>query len=143
MWVANVNPCGNGFYCDSDNCGAGTCQPLPANDDQVAVPVCGCDGATYWNANTAAAHGTAVAQANMCSPGIACGGGCPQGLFCNDVVVGVGACGNAAGTCLGMPDQCSAGDPPNYVRCSAQTQDCVSLCEGVMLGEAIFQSGGC
>src|SRR5690348_2485411 len=54
--------CATGYYCDAVGCGAGTCAALPGVNmvGNAGMPVCGCDGVTYWNSDVAAYDGASV-----------------------------------------------------------------------------------
>ncbi len=114
-WSAEGNPCPSGYYCDAPDCHTGTCEPMPANDDSVEAPVCGCDEVNYWNANTAAALGMAVASSGRCNEPTECstsGTGnqpqCAGELSCARLVEEADGClDNVKGICWGMPDECS------------------------------------
>lgn len=103
--------CGAGMYCDTPNCGAGTCVPRPdlASVSQVEDPACGCDGATYWNSGVAAYNGVPTASAGACGATIACDAmtPCPGILKCRRQVANQAACGgNQPGACWGLPVFC-------------------------------------
>jgi len=88
--------------------GTGVCQATPSACSAIADPVCGCDGQTYANACTAAAHGVDVAAPGACGAplcGTSAGLGCPADQFCEE---GPGQCGvgDAAGHCLAVPTTC-------------------------------------
>ena len=69
--------CPSGQYCDYPvdpavgvSCGAadgtGTCTTIPDACPAVVMPVCGCDGTTYYNACAAGAAGVSVQHAGPC-----------------------------------------------------------------------------
>lgn len=111
------NPCADGFYCKAPGCGMGTCQPIVQTEIGDRMPVCGCDGVTYWNDSIAASHGMAVSGPGECVPPAAvfCGGfggiQCPAGASCNYEVPNKAGCGIAdgGGYCWGMPKMCGGG----------------------------------
>ena len=65
--------CPDGQYCDymrgkcgSDDSG-GTCEDVPQICDDLAMPVCGCDGKSYGNACDAARVRVSVKSDGSCS----------------------------------------------------------------------------
>lgn len=48
---SDATECPYGWYCEKPSCDAplGTCQTRPVFCDSEPDPVCGCNGATYWN----------------------------------------------------------------------------------------------
>jgi hypothetical protein len=146
-WQAGKNPCGAGFYCDG--C-AGTCvaEPAAGAEEQAKAPVCGCDGATYWNASIAASHKVGVKSAGACASGGTCGGfggqGCAAGLYCNySVEPNVCQIADGAGQCWAMPATCKpeAGIGPQARACGAQS--CAYECDLVKQQVAFQVDGGC
>lgn len=107
-----VDPCPSGSYCDAFGCGQGTCQPLGKVEQPVRMPVCGCDGVTYWNPSIAASHGAAIQNNSACSPAKTCGGfaslPCPTGATCNYHLANKSECGiaDASGECWAIPQEC-------------------------------------
>jgi hypothetical protein len=143
---AGTGECALGLYCDAPGCGAGTCtqKPVPGLQTQKD-PVCGCDGATYWNANVAAVNGASVKAAGTCPDGAAlkCGANtpCPGGLKCNRQVQDMASCApSATGTCWGVPLQCVF-DGPQAKACSNGA--CVLECSLVQSQNPWFNDGKC
>jgi hypothetical protein len=118
VWNGEEDTCGPGSYCDAVGCGAGTCVPVADIGDEQPdkAPVCGCDGATYWNASVAASHGTPVSSAGECPAPEFCGGfgnlPCPATLAgrlsCNYGGNDASVCliSDQGGACWGMPAKC-------------------------------------
>lgn len=119
------------MFCDAPGCGAGTCEPVGpvANETPDEVPVCGCDGATYWNASVALSHGMAVQGSGECANSPICGGfggiQCDAGLSCNYGGKSIQICNIADGTgvCWGLPATC-----PQIV-IGPQTHACNGACQ--------------
>lgn len=114
--------CGPGQYCFAPGCGSGTCiqKPVPAGQSPDPAPVCGCDGATYWNADVAASQGMSVASDAACASPIPCGPGapCPGTMKCDRQVPDQPACGpQVTGECWGTPLSCPL-DGPQGRACS-------------------------
>jgi len=97
----DVSDCDNYFFCQKDSCSApmGTCQTRPLFCDPDPVPVCGCDGVTYWNdcyrrqfGVASSAPGECSGYARRCNVGADCGNFpaycahiLPPGRTCADV----------------------------------------------------------
>lgn len=134
----NINdPCGAGLYCKAPGCGMGTCEPVGSVEDGTRMPMCGCDGVTYWNTTIAASHGMAVSSPGECGPAakLTCGGFggivCPPGASCNYEVPDKQGCGlaDAGGACWAVPKTCGGGVGfgPNTRECNAAV--CKDECE--------------
>lgn len=131
------DPCGAGFYCKAAGCGMGTCEPIGTIEQDARMPVCGCDGVTYWNDSIAGSHGMAVSSAGECGPAATqqCGGfgglTCPAGASCNYELLNQAQCNIAdiGGTCWAVPKVCGGGIGfgPNTRECGAPV--CKSECE--------------
>ena len=79
--------CEEGEYCAKEDgycLGLGTCAPKPTACDDIAEPVCGCDGVTYANRCTANAEGVDIAYEGTCRDRWECSdnGECPNGHYC-------------------------------------------------------------
>ncbi|MCC6525474.1 MAG: hypothetical protein IT373_22675, partial [Polyangiaceae bacterium] len=127
-WSPNGNPCSADHYCDAPGCGQGYCVPLGASESPARAPVCGCDGANYWNATVAAGFGMAVAAPGECATALACSDiladPCPGALSCDFYCTTAGACGalTHTGRCWGMPLECPTPGPGGIFRlCSDPT----------------------
>jgi hypothetical protein len=144
----DAGACPDGEYCDAPDCKTGTCAPLGVEDGDAA-PVCGCDDVTYWNGNTAASHGMAVAASGECVTGTPCGGSgnvqCAAGQSCNIALDGPAACGpDASGTCWGMPTDCpiGIGFGANRSTCDGDPW-CTESCAIIKSGEPWFSDDTC
>jgi hypothetical protein len=113
----------------------GACAPL-GTEGGLKVPVCGCDGVTYFNSNLAAAQGISVAHGGACSPGIACSATmpCAAGQACNiRIQTPATDCSTvtASGTCWRMPTQCpltiGAGTTTNCDKSVWCGDDCAAI----------------
>ena len=86
---------------------SGTCEPRPAACTRELRPVCGCDGVTYPNSCSAAAHGVSVAHEGRCTDrcGTLDGLSCPAGEFCE---MEPGTCDvvDLGGECVPVPAAC-------------------------------------
>lgn len=140
--------CPEGEYCDAPDCQTGTCTPLGVEAGDMA-PVCGCDEVTYWNGNTAASHGMAVAAAGKCVTGTPCGGAndapCAAGQSCNIALDSPAACGaDASGQCWGMPTECpiTIGFGANLSACDGDPW-CGGACGAIKSGEPWFTDDTC
>lgn len=137
--------CPPGQYCEAPGCGAGACvpTPIPASVPATQDPVCGCDGVTYWNPETAAVKGMSVAAAGACAAPIACGQGspCPAGMKCNREAADAASCSpQVAGTCWGVVANCPAGGPQAK---ACTNQQCELVCSLVQSQNPWFDDGAC
>lgn len=98
---ADDSDCSNYFFCKKDSCSTpmGTCVARPLFCDPDPVPVCGCDGVTYWNdcyrhqfGVASSTLGECSGYARRCNVGADCGdfpAYCahilPPGRTCDDV----------------------------------------------------------
>jgi hypothetical protein len=96
------------------------------------APMCGCDGASYWNLSVAQSHGMAIDYSGACQPQMPCtpdGIDCPAALFCNVQVDGVAGCiSPGGGSCWGLPDNCGEGGLRGR-SCDPGSLDCQSACQ--------------
>jgi hypothetical protein len=149
-WPDEANVCGDGSYCEAPGCAAGTCVPVPnvASESADKAPVCGCDGATYWNAKVAATHAMSVASIGECAPVVFCGGfaniQCPRGLHCNYGGDDQTIClvSDVGGACWGMPQACPMVVIGATTRaCGAAS--CVEECTLVKQGTTFYEDATC
>jgi hypothetical protein len=143
---AVANPCPFGQYCEDNTCGktmgAGTCKSKISNKIGD-MPVCGCDGLTYWNGAMAAGRGMPT-QHNVACPGdvdIACSDvtPCPGGnnIYCHKAEKGCAAV--IDGACWVLPGDCNL-TTSKVETCPAK--DCVNECDLIKQGGSFDQSCG-
>ncbi|MCA9591499.1 MAG: hypothetical protein KC657_39660 [Myxococcales bacterium] len=105
--------CAPGTYCDRRACGdaAGTCKPFPVSCPPDELPVCGCDGVTYYSdclrrasGQSAATPGECGENARTCRAPADCGvGGACARLGGSSPM----SCGpDLVGTCWVLPPTC-------------------------------------
>jgi|GEM_PF-5549567 len=137
-----ASSCGEGMYCATSGCAASTgiCVRIPAPSSERR-PVCGCDGVTYWNYETAVGlFGATVRARGACVVVAKCGGAgrtaCSSGRVCRlPLPWGRGACGEtdqtAIGQCWGLPSQCPEGGalPASFRTCASGK--CVTECDAM------------
>lgn len=140
--------CGAGEYCNTNICGAGFCATIPTFQTQDAVPVCGCDGVTYWNTSVALSFGAPVQHSSPCSPTEAktCDtmSPCPVDLHCaRDLTKVTGHCANAlaGGACVGLPKSC--GPTTAFGRGCDIGQPCGPVCDLIRNDKAYTRVASC
>lgn len=145
-WSANHNPCTTGWYCNALDCVSGSCEPRPPalNTLPTALPVCGCDGVTYWNAEFAAVKGMAVASPGACAAGLACSPGgneCASSDHCSAQVDSFAGCpaGPIPWSCWSVPANCPP-DATDHLLCNGDVS-CYDLCTAAKSGAAFYPGG--
>jgi len=146
-YCSTGSDCGPTAYCHIEGAciatGAkmGECKPRPDACDQVADPVCGCDGATYSNACMAHAAGVNVARKGACE------GICGKAFYlpaCKPTeVCDYQSCGAATGKCVPKPSpkDCLAMSGP--VVCGCDNKTYATDCERLLAGVALSHTGAC
>ncbi|RMF81991.1 MAG: hypothetical protein D6739_08740, partial [Nitrospirae bacterium] len=130
--------CGAEEYCatPAGACGGeGVCTQRPFLCKDPLSPVCGCDGATYDNACSAAQAGVSPATHGACRP-CSEAADCDTGESCQRPF---GACGEA-GVCLPAPDAC---DPALKPVCGCDGATYANRCYAALGGTSVAASGHC
>lgn len=148
----STDDCDPSWYCQKEACAdvAGVCLPRPSLDDPRLLPVCGCDGITYWNDTLRQALGISWSSGGWCRSGTRrcysgseCGpnGRCSRQLpgFTSSSGSDMPACdAPGAGQCWAIPNDCtSANDGPVGLPCpppgppTGPPPDCLTLCQAL------------
>lgn len=138
--------CKRGSFCERRSCNepAGTCAAFPVSCADDEMPVCGCDGVTYFNDCLRRAAGASKAQEGECQrDALTCQDldDCPEGASCAKLVGSdPGACGpDTVGRCWLIPANCPP--PTRSDRWSACTPEhgppplCRDTCNAIRSGE--------
>jgi hypothetical protein len=107
--------CPMGWRCEMPGCEAtqGLCEPPIVIIAPELMPVCGCDGVTYWNDDVRRQADATVDTPGACR-GTACA--CEVGADCKvpfascSHLVTDDMCGRGIGACWVLPPQCPPGD---------------------------------
>ncbi|HVU02785.1 MAG TPA: hypothetical protein VHE30_13590 [Polyangiaceae bacterium] len=152
--------CPGGWTCEFHACSdaTGSCEPRPILCDPQPVPVCGCDGVTYWNDCVRQQYGVAAATIGQCGitaspcdqasdcgfPEASCAHVVPETLPCSSP---------SKGSCWIVPTDCAATpQSPRWVLCPAPGTppgtplQCESTCAAIRSGlsyVAISPGPGC
>lgn len=102
-----------GWRCEKPGCGAetGTCEPPVVFVPPDLMPVCGCDGVTYWNDFLRRQLGAVLASVGECrSTACACevGADCETPFASCSHLNSGDMCGHGTGACWVLPSQCPA-----------------------------------
>lgn len=151
VWSAEGDPCDQGTYCDTPNCGAGVCVPVGTTEDTAFTPQCGCDTVNYWNASVAARYGMPVAHAGDCGQGAkSCSGvwvnPCPDDRhYCDHRRQAAVNCGGAdmPGICWGMPAACPNIMFADHRPCLGTSPACINRCEAIKSEAPYYPDGSC
>lgn len=155
------------MFCARRDCGdaAGTCELRPVVCDEAPMPVCGCDGITYWNdclrrtvGSTSMRPGECSGNARLCGkdgkPGGGPGGGgrdaCPPGTACARLLPPPDPGAPAlcppivGGTCWALPAVCpERSGPDRWLSCDPARTACISTCDAIRSGEPYARAFAC
>jgi hypothetical protein len=167
--VVNTD-CSATMFCSRRDCDdvGGTCEPRPVVCDEAPMPVCGCDGITYWNDCLRRTVGATVMRPGECSDTARlCGRGssppgpggpgspgpetCPPGLSCArllppdlDITMPALCPPDLPGTCWALPAICpERGGPDRWISCDPTKSFCASTCEAIRSGEPHKRATAC
>lgn len=142
-------------FCAKTSCEApqGTCEIRPSVCTDVAAPVCGCDGVTYFNDCLRQTTGIAASKDRQCSfDAKRCGSPrrdvCEAGQYCALLVPeGAFPCPpDAPGTCWVLPSVCGdlSGGGNRFNSCQGPPLSCMDACTAIRSEQPHrFASGGC
>jgi Kazal-type serine protease inhibitor domain len=111
----NASECAASELCTKASCGEafGFCEKRPTVCSGDFLPVCGCDGISYFNDCLRAANGTSLGAQMACGPGaLRCGGrdrtACPPEAYCAKIFARGPACArDESGECWVLPSRCN------------------------------------
>ncbi len=148
LTCTTVADCPTNFMCAKIDCSQqmGFCQPRPVIcPDLSPVPVCGCDGVTYWNDCIRQQNGVAASTLNQCTinaatcttsadckvPGASCARLNPVGGMESCAAPGLGACWVVPSDCATTPAAemwvpCQGMNPA-----PTQRPSCVGTCDAI------------
>lgn len=139
--------CPPSWRCEKTSCDAasGVCEPRPLFLEPTPLPVCGCDGITYWNDSvrrqigpTLQAPGECQANAQLCNAGTDCKGPYLSAYAsCSHLVAPGELCGHGPGVCWVLPPNCVPnGDPSRWQECRPPNSPdppppCIDTCTAI------------
>jgi hypothetical protein len=133
--------CDPGWTCEKPGCDApsGFCEPQPLFPAIEPMPVCGCNGVTYWNDDIRRRAGAQAASPGQCrSNACTCevGSDCNvPDASCNHLVGAPDMCGHGMGACWVLPAQCTPGaDTMKWQECKppdAPPGPCIDTCTAI------------
>jgi hypothetical protein len=147
----SVADCPSNFFCSKLDCSIPTGVCLPRQTlcvDLTPLPVCGCDGVTYWNDCLRQQNGVPAATPNgctfntkTCATSADCG---MAGASCAHLtpIPTQGCGGPVPGTCWMTPLDCTTAPlSPSWMPCAGSPQMppprsmCVNTCEAIRSGQ--------
>ncbi len=137
--------CEESEYCHTveGQCGGrGQCEAVLTTDCPAEqVPVCGCDGKTYWNDCTAAAAGVSLAASGACDPSTQCSHNddCPAEHYCS---WDLPTC-QAVGHCEALVDFSTCQEITPELVCGCDGNLYENICETTAMGVNIAYPGEC
>jgi hypothetical protein len=158
---STASECPSGFICLKLDCvnPMGFCEPHPLPCDPSALPVCGCDGVTYWNDCYRQESGVGTSALAQCTgPLSACNTAADckaTGASCAHLGLGPGpgqnpgTCGPPApGTCWVAPPDCAATpSAPLWTVCDPQQvpgqpprSSCMNTCDAIRSGQPVVSA---
>jgi hypothetical protein len=133
--------CPENWRCEKRGCAAtqGTCEPPIVFVPPEPLPVCGCDGVTYWNDAVRRQADATLDQPGEChDSACACevGADCKVPFAsCSHLIPG-DQCGRGIGACWVLPQQCPASANAEWRECKppdagAPPPPCVDMCTAI------------
>lgn len=133
--------CPENWRCEKPGCAAtlGTCEPPIVFVPPEPLPVCGCDGVTYWNDAVRRQADATLDQAGEChDSACACevGADCKVPFAsCSHLIPG-DQCGRGIGACWVLPQQCPSTTNAEWRECKppdtgAPAPPCVDMCTAI------------
>ncbi len=157
--------CSSSMFCSRHDCNdlGGTCEARPVVCEEGPMPVCGCDGITYWNDCLRRTVGTTAMRSGECSgTALPCGkggkgggggpgggGGCPPGASCARLIppdfTSTMCPFDVPGTCWALPALCpDHGGPDRWISCDPDRPPaCTSTCDAIRTGEPHRRATSC
>jgi hypothetical protein len=133
--------CPENWRCEKPGCAAtqGTCEPPIVFVPPEPLPVCGCDGVTYWNDAVRRQADATLDQPGEChDSACACevGADCKVPFAsCSHLIPG-DQCGRGIGACWVLPQQCPPSASADWRECKppdsgAPPPPCVDMCSAI------------
>ena len=152
---ASTADCSDIELCVKATCSdaSGHCELRPLTCGNESIPVCGCDGVTYWNDCLRRQNGTESMVANQCAQGAAPCGGPANGscrmsrAVCAQLLPPGAPCGSGPrpGVCWLLPDSCPTNSGPERWQSCDPAQRCGDMCGAMRMGGPFqrAQPGAC
>ncbi|HEY6080874.1 MAG TPA: hypothetical protein VIW29_18800 [Polyangiaceae bacterium] len=133
--------CPTSWRCEKPSCDAkqGRCEPPVVFIPPELMPVCSCDGVTYWNDELRRRAGATLASAGECSAtACACevGADCMVPFASCSHLVSDDICGRGTGACWVLPPQCPVNADQVWLECKppepgVPPPPCVDTCTAI------------